>query len=90
VGVPVRLTEPATLAVVRPGTRVDLIAVTAAGTATPGAQESTLVAARALVLDVVGAGGAEVAPVLYLALQPDQAHKAVAVPESTRFAIIVR
>lgn len=95
VGVPIRLAEPAALAVVRPGLRVDLLAVpaTAGGTATSA--RPTLVAARALVLDVVGAGavGTEAAggaSALYLALQPDQAHRAISMPEGYRFAIMVR
>lgn len=88
VGVAVRLTEPAALAVVQPGVLVDLLAVPASGATR--ARESTLVAARALVLDVVGAGEADGAPALYLALRPEQAQRTVEMPESTRFAIIVR
>jgi hypothetical protein len=90
VGVPIRLAEPAALAVVRPGARVDLLAVPAAGgSARP--TEPALVAARALVLDVVTAEAAvDVSTALYLALPPEQAHRAVGMPDSTRFAIIVR
>lgn len=87
VGVAVRLTEPAALAVVQPGVLVDLLAVPGAGISR--ARGSTLIAARALVLDVVDAGAADT-PALYLALQPDQAQRTVEMPESTRFAIIVR
>lgn len=91
VGVPIRLAEPAALAVVRPGTRVDLLAVPAGRVAT----EASLLAAGALVLDVVGGevvggdawGGSSA---LYLALRPDQARRAVGLPEGSRFAIVVR
>jgi hypothetical protein len=89
VGVPVRITEPATLAVVRPGGRVDLLAV-AAGTGSGRPAEPTLLAARALVLQVIGAGAADGASGLYLALPPEQAHRAIGLPEGARFAIIVR
>ncbi|HEX5595036.1 MAG TPA: flagellar biosynthesis protein FlgA [Micromonosporaceae bacterium] len=86
VGVPVRLAEPASLAVVRPGSRVDLLAVVARDT--EGGPQ--LVASRALVLDVVGMEATDGYPALYLALQPDQAHRTVGMPEHTRFTIIVR
>ncbi|MGS2614102.1 hypothetical protein ACVCAH_06160 [Micromonospora sp. LZ34] len=84
VGVPVRLAEPAALAVLRPGARVDLLAVPAAGGA------GTLLASRALVLDVVGADALDAGAALYLALPPDQARRAVSQPEGSRFAIVVR
>lgn len=87
VGVPIRLTEPAALAVVRPGTRVDLLA---AGT---GSRPTgpTLVAARAVVLDVLTADAApDGTGALYLALTPGEAHRAIALPDDTRFAIMVR
>ncbi|MFG1954111.1 flagellar biosynthesis protein FlgA [Micromonospora sp. NPDC048830] len=86
VGVPVRLAEPAALAVVRPGARVDLLAVPADGRAA----EADLLAPRALVLDVVGAGAVDGSSALYLALSPEQAHRAVGLPEGSRFAIVVR
>jgi len=86
VGVPVRLAEPAALAVLRPGARVDLLVVPA-GTA---AGEATLLAPRALVLDVVGAGAVDGSSALYLALRPEQAQRAVGVPEGSRFAVVVR
>lgn len=86
VGVPVRLAEPAALAVVRPGARVDLLAATPGGAAT----EATLLAPAALVLDVLGAGATDGSSALYLALRPDQAQRAVGLPENTRFAIVVR
>lgn len=85
VGVPVRLAEPAVLAVLRPGSRVDLLALP------PGTDGSgTLLAARALVLDVVGADALDAGAALYLALPPDQARRAVSQPEGSRFAIVVR
>ncbi|MFI7425820.1 flagellar biosynthesis protein FlgA [Micromonospora sp. NPDC049836] len=87
VGVPVRLAEPAALAVLHPGARVDLLVVPAGGA--PGA--ATLLAPRALVLDVVGAAGAaDGSSALYLALRPEQAQRAVGVPEGSRFAVVVR
>ncbi|KKJ93193.1 hypothetical protein [Micromonospora sp. HK10] len=87
VGVPVRLAEPAALAVLRPGARVDLLVVPAGGA--PGA--AILIAPRALVLDVVGAAGAaDGSSALYLALRPEQAQRAVGVPEGSRFAVVVR
>ncbi len=87
VGVPVRLAEPAALAVLRPGARVDLLVVPAGGAA--GA--ATLLAPRALVLDVVGAAGAvDGSSALYLALRPEQAQRAVGLPEGSRFAVVVR
>ncbi|MEV4540803.1 hypothetical protein [Micromonospora echinaurantiaca] len=85
VGVPVRLAEPAALAVVRPGARVDLLALP------PGADGAgSLLASRALVLDVVGADALDAGAALYLALPPDQARRAVSQPEGSRFAIVVR
>ncbi|MFR9777080.1 flagellar biosynthesis protein FlgA [Micromonospora sp. MS34] len=87
VGVPVRLAEPAALAVLRPGARVDLLVVPAGG----AAGEATLLAPRALVLDVVGAVGAvDGSSALYLALRPEQAQRAVGVPADSRFAVVVR
>ncbi|MFF4876710.1 MULTISPECIES: flagellar biosynthesis protein FlgA [unclassified Micromonospora] len=86
VGVPVRLAEPAALAVVRPGARVDLLAAPPGGTGT----EAALLAPRALVLDVLGAGATDGSAALYLALRPDQAQRAVGLPEGSRFAIVVR
>ncbi|MGC4893364.1 flagellar biosynthesis protein FlgA [Micromonospora sp. DT31] len=86
VGVPVRLAEPAALAVLRPGARVDLLVVPAGGSDGP-----TLVATRALVLDVVGSAGAvDGSSALYLALPPEQARRAVGLPEGSRFAVVVR
>ncbi|MFD6610495.1 flagellar biosynthesis protein FlgA [Micromonospora chalcea] len=86
VGVPIRLAEPAALAVLRPGARVDLLVVPAGGSADP-----MLLAPRALVLDVVGATGAvDGSSALYLALPPEQARRAVGLPEGSRFAVVVR
>ncbi|MFC4148521.1 flagellar biosynthesis protein FlgA [Micromonospora mangrovi] len=84
VGVPVRLAEPAALAVLRPGARVDLLVV-------PGASaEATLLASRALVLDVVGGNAVDGSSALYLALPPEQAQRTVGMPEGSRFAVVVR
>ncbi|MFI6760348.1 RcpC/CpaB family pilus assembly protein [Micromonospora sp. NPDC050417] len=90
VGVPVRLAEPAAVAVVRPGDRVDLLVVPRAGMASP-ARATEVVAARALVLDVLGPQSAvDGSTALYLALPPEQAQRTVALPDGTRFAIMVR
>lgn len=89
VGVPVRIAEPALLAVVRPGARVDLLQVPAsAGSRSPA---PVVMAAGALVLDVVHAGGTlDGAGALYLALPPDQAHRVVAAAPGAHFAAVVR
>lgn len=91
VGVPVRLTEPAALAFVSPGSRVDLLVVpaTAAGTGT-GAGRPGLLASGALVLDVVRPEATDGSAAAYLALQPDQAHRTVSMPTDVRFVIVVR
>lgn len=86
VGVPVRLAEPAALAVLRPGLRVDLLVAPAGGR--PG--ETSLLAGRALVLDVVGAGATDGSGAVYLALRPDQAQRVVGQPDGSRFAVVVR
>ncbi|MFF5174262.1 flagellar biosynthesis protein FlgA [Micromonospora sp. NPDC000089] len=86
VGLPVRLAEPAALAVLRPGARVDLLVVPAGRTAA----EATLLAAGAQVLDVLGGDGTDGSAALYLALRPDQARRAVGQPEGSRFAVVVR
>ncbi|MFC6015095.1 flagellar biosynthesis protein FlgA [Plantactinospora solaniradicis] len=90
VGVPIRLAEPTALTVARPGARVDLLAVPG-GDRAARTPRPTVLAARALVLDVLEAAPDEgAASAIYLALSPDQAHRAVGMPEPTRFAIIVR
>ncbi|MEH0820807.1 MULTISPECIES: hypothetical protein [unclassified Micromonospora] len=86
VGVPVRLAEPAALAVLQPGARVDLLVVPAGRTPV----EAGLLASGALVLDVVGGDVVDGSSALYLALRPDQAQRAVAQPEGSRFAVVVR
>jgi hypothetical protein len=80
VGVAVTLAEPAALGVLRPGDRVDLLAVAPSGSAT--------VAANALVVATPGSadGGAG----LYLAMDPRQARRVVAQPPEARLAVIVR
>ncbi|MEV0606838.1 flagellar biosynthesis protein FlgA [Polymorphospora rubra] len=85
VGVPVRPAEPAALAVVRPGSRVDLLALPS-GAGAPPAPEPLRLAAGALVLDVVAVDGATA---LYLALTPDQANRTLGMPETTRFGVVV-
>ncbi|MEU1888636.1 flagellar biosynthesis protein FlgA [Micromonospora sp. WMMD987] len=86
VGVPVRLAEPAALAVLRPGARVDLLVVPAGR----AAGETILLAADALVLDVVGDGATDGSSALYLAVRPDQAQRSVGQPEGSRFGVVVR
>ena len=89
VGVPVRLADPAALTAVRPGARVDLLAVPPAGEQKPGV-EPLLLAGRALVLDVLTGDAGEIGSALYLALKPAQAQATIAQPEGSRFAIVVR
>jgi hypothetical protein len=88
VGVPVRLAEPAALAVARPGGRVDLLAVPAPAEAEPSGR-AAVVARSALVLDVL-AGEADAPSALLLALDPEQARRTVALPDTTRFVVILR
>ncbi|MBU2663005.1 hypothetical protein KOI35_05740 [Actinoplanes bogorensis] len=80
VGVPVRLADPAALALVEAGNRVDLLRLEGGS--------STQVADAALVLQVSGSddptsGG------LLLALTPDEAERAVAGPGQS-FAVLIR
>ncbi|MGB2568114.1 flagellar biosynthesis protein FlgA [Micromonospora citrea] len=86
VGVPVRLAEPAALAVLRPGARVDLLVVPAG----PTGVEAVPLASGALVLDVVGGDSGDGSSALYLALGPDQARRTVGQPEGSRFTVVVR
>jgi hypothetical protein len=81
VGVPVRLGEPAALAMVQPGDRVDLLAVRADAT-------TRAVASDALVLSVGAADDPSAG--LFLALHPAEARKAVGAPADARFAVLVR
>ncbi|MFJ8689245.1 hypothetical protein [Micromonospora wenchangensis] len=86
VGVPVRLAEPAALAVLRPGARVDLLVLPAGR----NAGETVLLAADALVLDVVGGDATDGSSALYLAVRPDQAQRSVSQPEGSRFSVVIR
>ncbi|WP_194823587.1 flagellar biosynthesis protein FlgA [Micromonospora sp. S-DT3-3-22] len=86
VGVPVRLAEPAALAVLRPGARVDLLVLPAGR----NAGETVLLAADALVLDVVGRDAVDGSSALYLAVRPDQAQRSVGQPEGSRFSVVIR
>ena len=81
VGVPVRLTDPTALAVVKPGNRVDLLRVSAD-------HDSTPVASDVLVLDVTGTDD-PVSGGLLLALSRNDAHRAVAAP-GEGFAVLIR
>lgn len=79
VGVPVTLGDPAGLALLRPGDRVDLFAV--AGT---GGEQSRLASdAQVLALDHTAAA-------LLLALTPDQGQAVVSAPAGTVFAVLLR
>ncbi len=87
VGVPLRLAEPAALLLVRPGDRVDLLVVRAAG-GTPRP-----LAAGAAVLGVVGDTAPDAVPgsaALFVALTRRQADQAVGAPQDARFAVLVR
>lgn len=79
VGVPVPLAEPAALAVLHPGDRVDLLSVPAAG------GEPVPVAGDAAVLAVDRAGGS-----VLLALSEEQARSALSASADARFAVVVR
>ncbi|MEH1124461.1 hypothetical protein [Micromonospora sp. CPCC 206061] len=76
VGVPVRLADPAALALVHPGDRVDLLA---------SGRQPAVLATDALVLAVALDEGA-----LLLALGPAQARKTASARPGTAFSIIVR
>lgn len=76
VGVPVRLADPAALALVRPGDRVDLLVA-----GRPPGVHATDALVLAVALDEGG---------LLLALGPAQARKTATAPPTTAFTIIVR
>jgi hypothetical protein len=87
VGVAVTPADPAVLGVLRPGDRVDIVAVDVAG-------EPSSVATNALVIAVPGAREpAAVAPpvgALYLAVTPDRARRVVGLPRDAHLAVLVR
>ncbi|WP_328478739.1 hypothetical protein OHA21_35535 [Actinoplanes sp. NBC_00393] len=83
VGLPVRLADPAALAVVRPGNRVDLLRLE-----DDDGRRTTPVASNALVLEVTGKDD-PVTGGLLLALRPADAERAVAAP-GRGFAILIR
>jgi hypothetical protein len=80
VGVPVTPGDPASLALLHPGDRVDLLAVAAAGGGDPQP-----LAGEALVLAVDASAAA-----LLLALTPEQGRAVVSAPAGTVFAVLVR
>ncbi|WP_236643195.1 hypothetical protein [Actinoplanes utahensis] len=82
VGVPVRLADPTALTVVRPGNRVDLLRLD------NDRDRSVPVASGALVLEVTGADD-PVTGGLLLALQPDEASRAIS-GSGRGFAIVIR
>jgi hypothetical protein len=79
VGVPVPLGDPASLALLRPGDRVDLLAVSATGGHPAPLADDTPV----LAVDSAAA-------VLMLALEPEQGRAVVSAPAGTVFAILLR
>ena len=79
VGVPVALPEPGALAMLRPGDRVDLLTVPAAG----GAPDAV---AREVTVLAVDPGSATV----LLALPPERAATALSAATGDRFALVVR
>lgn len=82
VGVPIRLADPAALALVQAGNRVDLLRLgDSGGAATP-------VASSALVLQVTGSDDPAIGGLL-LALTPEEAKHAVAGPGQS-FAVLIR
>lgn len=85
VGMPIRLAENAALSVLAPGARVDLLVVPGQ----PG-REPALIASGVLVLDVIRPAGADDPGVLYLALTPGPATRAVSAGADGRFAVLVR
>ena len=81
-GVPVRLSDPAALALVEPGHRVDLLRVDGSDGSTTPVAESALVL-QVTARDDPTAGG------LLLALSPTQAQHAVAAPGQS-FTVLIR
>jgi hypothetical protein len=82
VGVPIRLAEPTALTLVHAGDTVDLLRVDDTG------RGGTPVATAALVLNVTAADD-PTSGALLLALHPDEAQRAIAVP-GRGFAILIR
>jgi hypothetical protein len=80
VGVPVRLAEPAALALLRPGDRVDLFRVEEAG-------GTTTIAAAAVVLSMTGDD--PLTGAIMVALRPPEAEEALAGP-GRGFAVLLR
>lgn len=95
VGVPIALDDAGPLAVLRPGDRVDLLALaepaaSARDTRPPtNAPDTgpTLLAREALVLRTVADAAR---PVLYVALTESQARAVIAAPVGGRYAVIIR
>ena len=79
---PIRLADPTALALVRPGDRVDLLRVEEAG-------HTTAIAGAALVLGVTGVDDPTAGGGLLLALNPQQARRAVSTPRQG-FAVVIR
>jgi hypothetical protein len=88
VGVPVRLDDPSSIAVLRPGDRVDLLGLPTEAGANPSADRTISTLAReALVLDALAGPDT---PVLLLALTDAEAHAVASVADRVRFGVIVR
>ena len=83
VGVPVRLAEPAALALVQVGDRVDLLSVgSGSAAATPVADGATVLAVSGIDDPTVGG--------LLLALRPAEAREVVGGSDQARFAVLIR
>jgi hypothetical protein len=83
VGVPVHLADPAALVVLRPGDRVDLLAVA-------DEPRPDTIATAVLVLAVPALADVPDSGIVLLALSPDQARHAVRLPPHVRLAVVVR
>jgi hypothetical protein len=101
VGVPVRLAEPATAAILRTGDRVDLLAVTPSGSPTAVGTDAVVLAAGAASTSNDGLTGRDEAPdagnapgagagMVVLALTPAEATRTVGIARDAQLAVIVR
>ena len=91
-GIPVQVAEPATLAVVRPGDRVDLIARTGDPTAAAGDTEPATVLARDVLVLAVGPDPQASLDegVVYLAMTADEAERVATASPEVPIGVMVR
>ena len=89
VGVPVRLAEPAALALVQVGDRVDLLSIASGSGNGSGNAPATPVADSATVLAVSGTDDPTTGGLL-LALRPAEARQVVGASDHARFAVLIR